>query len=80
MDTIANAYCIMENKKKMKHTNPNAHTYSNEPRNQSYERRERVCKVWSGKWRVWSVKCGVWNVKCGVSSAKCKVWSVKCDV
>ena len=44
---------------KMKPTNPNAHTYDNEPRNQSYERRERECKVWSGKWKVWSVKCKV---------------------
>ena len=44
---------------KMKPTNPNAHTYDQEPRNQSYERRERDCKVWSGKWKVWSRECGV---------------------
>ena len=68
----------------MKPTNPNGHTYDKEPRNQSYERRERKCKVWSGKWKVESVECGVeckvWNVKCGVSSVKGKVWGVKCKV
>ena len=51
----------MENK--MKPTNPNAHTYDNKPRNHSYERRKRECKVWSV-----SVERGVKSAKCGVSS------------
>ena len=42
---------------KMKPTNPNAHTYENEPRNHSYERRKR------------SVKCKVGSIKCGVQNA-----------
>ena len=74
-------------KNKIKPTNPNAHTYDNEPRNHSYERRERECKVWSVKctmWskkcEVWRLKCTVWSIKCGVSSVQCKVSSVKCGV
>ena len=50
---------LMQSENKMKPTNQNAHTYDEEPRNHSYERRERKCKVWSGKWKVWSVKCGM---------------------
>ena len=38
-----------EKQNKMKPTNPNAHTYDNEPRKHSYERRERECKVWRGQ-------------------------------
>ena len=38
-----------------------------------YERRERECKVWSGK-------CGVLSVECKVWSVECKVWSVECSV
>ena len=44
-------------KNKMKPTNPNAHTYDKEPRNQSYERRERKLK--NVEWKVESVECGV---------------------
>ena len=61
------------NRNKMKPTNPNAHTYDNEPRNHSYERRERKCKAWSVVCRVWSKKCKVWSVKC-------RVWRIKCGV
>ena len=60
----------------MKPTNPNAQTYDEEPRNQSYERRERKCV----KCGVESGKCGVWSVKYGVSSFKCPEWSVKFGV
>ena len=49
----------------MKPTNPNAHTYDEEPRNQSSERREREEKG--------SVKCGVEGGKCGVLSGECKM-------
>ena len=62
---------FLRQKHKMKPTNPNAHTYDEEPRNQSYERRERKSKVWSGR-------CGVLSVEYKVYSVECKVWSFKC--
>ena len=55
---------------KMKPTNPNAQ--DSKPRNRSYRRRERECKVWSGKCGVGSVKCQVWSdVECKVENAEC---------
>ena len=63
---LMSTFSYPSSQKKMKPTNPNAHTYDEGPRNQSYERRERKCKGWS--------------VECGVLSVECKVWSVECKV